>query len=278
MLDFSWNAIDLVKSLKKATEGGLLRFSKEQKIGFGKNDKYDYKQRLQKLLKNSQISEEAKSKEEKNKANNEANEENQKQNKEKENEDEYNDFEKEDNNQNKEQNEEDYGGFEESKEKSKQSKMGKEDPDKEEKRNEKAKVIQKRFRDQKNHKRLRDRIYFGFDQSQKYIVFLYIDKKTELDESGNYDICSLFYKVYNVEEKKMIYEKKEVGDLLFDKAISKADIQKAIPDIVEKVIEGIKNEENDEEIKYNFEEVHSEKGAIHNEDEISISSIAKEDD
>ena len=48
-LEFSFNCIDLNESLKKIVEGGILKFSDEQKIGFGKNDKADYERRLAKI-------------------------------------------------------------------------------------------------------------------------------------------------------------------------------------------------------------------------------------
>ena len=240
MLDFTWNSIDSQKSLDKITNGKLLQFSSERKIGFGKNDKKDYQKRLQFLIKSQKQPEEQK---------NEIEEQSIK-----------------DNNQDKEE--------------SKENKENKENTNKNLTEDDqlikekKATMIQNAYKNHKINKKMKEKLFVGFDQSQKYLIYIYVDKKIPENEEQNYDIESLFFKIYSFETGKFSYETKFIKDLMFNDTINISQIKDAIPDIIDKMF---KTEEDDYDYE-GFDEVHSEKGAIHDDKEESLSSIAKNDD
>lgn len=236
MLDFSWNAIDLQKSLEQTAQKGILQFSKEQKIGFGKNDQYDYKRRLDKLS----HPEEEKINE--NDTNNKVEEENGFDEKEEDNNKDY---------QEEEDDEDKYNDFD--------------DKDKEQ-------------RD------IKDRIYNDYEgEKKKYKIVIYINEKTKQDSKNEKDfyISSLFFKIQSVETNKTWSFIKEIKNIYLDPEIHISRIDEAIKNsIIDKIIEEIEGEgEGEEEGEdYNFEEVHSEKGEIRDEQNKTISAIDKNDE
>lgn len=253
--DFCYSCLDIEGALNKITNSDILSYSKEQKLGYGKNDKNDYIKRLKKLQ----------SKENKDNLVKEEEEENY--------DDDFNFQEKE----------EDKAQIDINQEKSQDNIKSEEHPNEpikifddnthniinEETKNRQASKIQVCYKSQKCPKRLRDRLYFGYDKTENFLVWVYIDKKTPKDAKENFDIVSILCKIYSIKEKSTTYEKKLIKDLFFDNSININQIHSAIPDIIEKLL---KQEEN------SFEELHSDKAEeIKDEIHQSLSSIENVD-
>ena len=262
-LDFTWekNTEDILGSFLK-TPG--LSLPDTHKIGFEKNSKADYAHRLQRGQTTHQP-------------------QNQVQEEEENYEDDFNyQEEKEEKKESKTTPKEEESGKNESKEKSKTSK---ENPGQifdekthkiinDQAKNVEATKIQVYFRQQKCPKRLRDRVYFGYDKTSKYIVWVYIDKKEPKDAKEKYEVKSLFFKIYSLENKVMTVERKTIKDLLSNDSVNIDQLNKEIPDILEKVLN---QDKEDDESGYGFEDAHIEKKTIKDDSEASISSIGKVD-
>lgn len=261
--------MDIPKSLAKITDSDFLEYSNEQKIGFGKNDKMDYIKRLKKIQAKPSADDQLKEEEE---------EENY--------EEDFNFQEKEEvhdqahlhieqESENKEQNTD--NEQEKNNDEQKQPLQIFDDDThnliNEETKNRQASKIQLCFKNQKCTKRLRDRIYFGDDKTHKYLLWIYIDKKSPKDAKENFDIISLFVKTYCIKTKAFTYEKKMIKDIFFDNSINSNQIKAAIPDIIEKLLK----QDKDEDGNNSFEELHSEKGEIKDEIHQSLSSIENVD-
>ena len=260
--DFCYSSLDIEGSLKNISDSDIIEYSKEQKLGYGKNDKNDYMKRLKKLQSKPNNDNLVKEEDEENY------------------DDEFNFKEKEeidekaqiDINQEKSQHkeEEEIKNNEQPKEPIKIFDDNTHNMINEETKNRQASKIQVCYKSQKCPKRLRDRIFFGYDKTENYLVWIYVDKKNPKDAKENFDIISIFCKIYSIKGKGTTYEMKLIKDLFFDNSININQIQSAIPDILEKLLKQDKEEEGNN----SFEELHSEKGEeIKDEIHQSISSI-----
>jgi hypothetical protein len=113
----------------------------------------------------------------------------------------------------------------------------------EELKNQKATIIQRAFIKSKEKKlKNKERLFFGYDQSNNYILWIYIET--------NNNIKNLDIKYYSMKDQKIKIIKKDVKNLLQVESISKDDVKKNINNIIDKIISEISNlseDKNDEE-------------------------------
>ena len=201
----------------------FIKLSNKNFLGFEKNDKNDYERRLKKISKKNN------EKNSKKKTNEKINE---KKNIQNENslENEYNDFE----------NEENENFFDEN-----TNKLINEIH-----KTEQATKIQIYFKSQKCPKRNKDKIFFGFDKTKKFIIWIFIDKISNF-KNKDAIIFSLAFKIYSFETKILTYEKYKIKDLLMIDSINKNKINEKIDTIINKVLKEKKNKNNNNKNKEN---------------------------
>lgn len=105
-------------------------------------------------------------------------------------------------------------------------------------KDQKARIIQKIFKSRKYKNK--ERIYFGYDKTNNYIIWIYIDK---FDSNGK--IKNIEIKSYSINEKNNLTFKKEIKDLLEVDSISKEEIKKNMNKIIDKFDKILKNKEDD---------------------------------
>lgn len=247
--DFCYSCLNIEGALDKIANSEI--FAKEQKLGYGKNDKNDYIKRLKKLQSKPNTDNLVKEDDEENY------------------DDDFNFQEKEEDKAQIDINQQEEA--EHQKEPIKIFDDNTHNIINEETKNRQASKIQVCYKSQKCPKRLRDRLYFGYDKTENFLLWIYIDKKTPKDAKENFDIISLFCKIYSITEKSTTYEKKYIKDLFFDNSIPITQIHSAIPDIIEKLLKQDKEENS-------FEDLHSDKAEeIKDEIHQSLSSIENVD-
>lgn len=110
--------------------------------------------------------------------------------------------------------------------------------DVEEVKNQKARIIQRVFKSRKYKNK--ERIYFGYDKTNNYIIWIFIDK---LDSNGK--IKNIEIKSYSINEKNNLSFKKDIKDLLEVDSISKEEIKESMNKIIDKFDKIVKNKEDD---------------------------------
>ena len=110
--------------------------------------------------------------------------------------------------------------------------------DVEEVKNQKARIIQGVFKSRKYKNK--ERIYFGYDKTNNYIIWIFIDK---LDSNGK--IKNIEIKSYSINEKNNLSFKKDIKDLLEVDSISKEEIKESMNKIIDKFDKIVKNKEDD---------------------------------
>ena len=192
-----------------------LNFSNNDRLGNHKNTKNDYNRRNKNLFK-----EEKEEKKSKDKIEEEEEKKDIKNDKKKE--EKVKDVNEEDN-MNK--SEEGYDDFEN-------------EDDVEEVKNQKARIIQRVFKSRKDKNK--ERIYFGYDKTNNYIIWIFIDK---FDSNGK--VKNIEIKSYSINEKNNLSFKKDIKDLLEVDSISKEEIKKNMNKIIDKFDKIVKNKEDD---------------------------------
>ena len=193
-----------------------LNFSNNDRLGNHKNTKNDYNRRNKNLFKEE--------KEEEKKSKDKIEEEDEKKDikNDKKKEEKVKDVNEEDN-MNK--SEEGYDDFEN-------------EDDVEEVKNQKARIIQRVFKSRKDKNK--ERIYFGYDKTNNYIIWIFIDK---FDSNGK--VKNIEIKSYSINEKNNLSFKKDIKDLLEVDSISKEEIKKNMNKIIDKFDKIVKNKEDD---------------------------------
>ena len=214
----------------------FIKLSNKNFLGFEKNDKNDYERRLKKILNknNKNNNKNNKNNNNNNNKNNDKNNENSIEN--------YNDFENEEN-----------------------DKFFDENTDKlinEINKAEQATKIQIYFKSQKCPKLNKDKIFFGFDKSKKFIIWIFIDKFSDFKNKDSI-IFSLAFKIYSFETKILTYEKHKIKDLLNIDSINKNKINDKIEIIINKVLKD-KNNKNNKNKENSFEDFEMNKNKNNN--------------
>ena len=287
--DFYYAFVNTKKELAKLVNGNeLIQLSTNQVIGFGKNNKIDYLKRLRRInmkhSNNSGSHNNNNNNKQKTKETNEHEDKKQTVTNNKDDDDDDDDNYKEEF-QYEEKEEVDDNANDSNVNNNKKGKDVKKESIKifdesthkiinDENRNQQATKIQIYFKGQKHTKRLKDRMYFGYDKSKKNIVWVYVDKREPKFEKKNCDVFSLLFKVYSIENKVVSYLKKNVKDVIGVEKKKRNEIEKEINDIIEKVLKQDEKDKDEEEEMYrSFEELHSEKGELNRNIQQSISSI-----
>ena len=217
LVDFSENNNDLDFDFEKdnliAYLPDDLNFCENNRLGNHKNTKNDYKRRSKYLFKEEKKNE-PKFEEEKNEIDEQIKEEEVKN----KSEESYDDFENEDN--------------------------------LEEIREQKATIIQKVYVEKKIKNK--ERVYFGYDKSNNYILWIYIDKLDSINNIKNFEI-----KYYSMKDQKIKYINKDAKILLQVDCISKDEIKNNINNVIDKIINEINNLNED---KNNEEKVVDDNG------------------
>lgn len=278
--DFYYAFVNTRKELTKLCSGNeLIQLSANQVIGFGKNNKIDYLKRLRRLnmkcADNKQSTETNRCEEKKETVadnnNNDDEEDNYKE------EFQYEEKEEVDDNANDSNDNNNRGDKKGTGAKKEPIKIFDESTHKiidDENRNQQATKIQIHFKGQKHTKRLKDRMYFGYDKSKRNIVWVYVDKREPKFEKQNCDVVSMLFKVYSIDNKVTSYLKRSVKEVLCVEKKKRREIEKDIHDVIEKVLkQDEKDKDEDEEMYRSFEELHSEKGELNQNIQQSISSI-----
>lgn len=139
----------------------------------------------------------------------------------------------------------------------------------EEIRNHNARKIQIYYKIHTHHENRRDRIYFGYDKSKKHLLSIYMNKRKLLSSiEDEFHIYSLLFKIYSFDTKELKYELKDIKDLLNINSISNKQIDKNIPDLIEKVLQ-----QDQEESEYDFDVNQKEKAIPDDIANGSLSSI-----
>ena len=254
-------------------------FSKINKLGYHKNDKNDYIRRTKKVnnINEKELKQEEKTKEEKNNKKVEKNikeKEKEKEN-EKEKVKEKEKIKEKEKEKEEDSEENEYNDFEE------------DDSIKKEKG---AVKIQEFFKSQKCPKRIRDRIFFGNDSKNEFIIWIYIDK---INSKTN-EIKSLFIKKFSLVDHESEFMRKDVNTLLNKNFVSKEELSKNISNIIDKILgretkkdneeinkekEENQKEEDDEDYSFDNNDKEIDKKekdvTLHNDAQQSISSIGQ---
>ncbi len=192
-----------------------LNFSNNDRLGNHKNTKNDYNRRNKNLFKEEKEEKKSKDKIEEEEEKKDIKNDKKKEEKVKEV--------NEEDNMNK--SEEGYDDFEN-------------EDDVEEVKNQKARIIQRVFKSRKYKNK--ERIYFGYDKTNNYIIWIFIDK---LDSNGK--IKNIEIKSYSINEKNNLSFKKDIKDLLEVDSISKEEIKESMNKIIDKFDKIVKNKEDD---------------------------------
>ena len=192
-----------------------LNFSNNDRLGNHKNTKNDYNRRNKNLFKEEKEEKKSKDKIEEEEEKKDIKNDKKKEEKVKEV--------NEEDNMNK--SEEGYDDFEN-------------EDDVEEVKNQKARIIQRVFKSRKDKNK--ERIYFGYDKTNNYIIWIFIDK---LDSNGK--IKNIEIKSYSINEKNNLSFKKDIKDLLEVDSISKEEIKESMNKIIDKFDKIVKNKEDD---------------------------------
>ena len=216
-------------------------FSKINKLGYHKNDKNDYIRRTKSInnINEKESKQEGKLKEEKNNQEEEKNIEKEKEKEENSEENEYNDFEE----------------------------------DESVKKEKSAIKIQQIFKNQKCPKRKRDRIFFGIDNTNEFILWIYIDK---INKNTN-EIKSLFVKKFSLVNQDSEFMRKDINSLMNKDFVSKEELLKNILYIIDKIL-GRETKNDKEEINKKNEENKKEEEKEEDYDDYSFENNVKEID
>ena len=227
----------------------FIKLSNKNFLGFEKNDKNDYERRLKKISKKNNKNNIKNNEKNDDKNNNKNNNKNDNKNNNK-------------NNNNKNENSiENYNDFENEE----NDKFFDENTDKlinEINKAEQATKIQIYFKSQKCPKLNKDKIFFGFDKSKKFIIWIFIDKISDFKNKDSI-IFSLAFKIYSFETKILTYEKHKIKDLLNIDSINKNKINDKIEIIINKVLKE-KNNKNKKNKENSFEDFEMNKNKNNN--------------
>ena len=227
----------------------FFKLSNKNFLGFEKNDKNDYERRLKKISKKNNKNNIKNNEKNDDKNNNKNNNKNDNKNNNK-------------NNNNKNENSiENYNDFENEE----NDKFFDENTDKlinEINKAEQATKIQIYFKSQKCPKLNKDKIFFGFDKSKKFIIWIFIDKISDFKNKDSI-IFSLAFKIYSFETKILTYEKHKIKDLLNIDSINKNKINDKIEIIINKVLKE-KNNKNKKNKENSFEDFEMNKNKNNN--------------